>query len=663
MTKHDTATTLPDPEDRHSARTLVPWPPPGLERLHGDLWRITVKLAVGGAVLVLPLLWATASRPELAGTGPYRDAWWVPLLSALVGLAVLTAAFVDGVRLLRRMGSAARSGYHPRLVALVAADQGRDAGFLLQGARAYSELSLDTRRALRLVRVMSALLYALGSLWLSLGFAVGLILAARGVLSPRGLVAFTLAPSALLLALGLFGRTWDGRMMRAARKRWYNQPWAVDLAGSDVRDWQEQARLRSDVELPPASARHGRAFRIATAGAILAAFLVVLPVISLVVMSGVSPALAVIGVPRFSQTQQRAAAVEPLRRYVLPADETVSPEEAGELLQVLAYVGSDREPETLERPPVRRYEQPWLDEGDNPLGLHPGQWADSLLPQVRRASPEVRRYLAGIAAHPAHPEFARLARAGAMDPAGGRWRMPLPDTLSLLALPFPHLSGLRAGAHAQIARAAYEFGQGRTAQAEQTLRETISVGFLLLDEGQSLIENLIGLILVEHGAAALAQLYRASGSGERAEEMEWARSAARRAAERVQGSTPDPDRPADALAMLRGMPEVVLDSAALTGMRWEYLLLLNTLAPCVNLNRAVFGPGREYEEWIERARQRLVQYPSEAEIFELGRWGFYGRSGPAREPSWYARALNLAMGGHDAPGSCASMLDAVGPGF
>lgn len=40
----------------------VSWPPPGLERLHGDLWRVTARLGAGGAVFTCPRWSSTPTR-------------------------------------------------------------------------------------------------------------------------------------------------------------------------------------------------------------------------------------------------------------------------------------------------------------------------------------------------------------------------------------------------------------------------------------------------------------------------------------------------------------------------------------------------------------------------------------------------------------------------
>ncbi|MSR20182.1 MAG: hypothetical protein EXR91_04280 [Gemmatimonadetes bacterium] len=48
---------------RSAPMTSLPplsWPPPGLERLQGSIWRVIGVSWIGSLVLVLPLLWALA---------------------------------------------------------------------------------------------------------------------------------------------------------------------------------------------------------------------------------------------------------------------------------------------------------------------------------------------------------------------------------------------------------------------------------------------------------------------------------------------------------------------------------------------------------------------------------------------------------------------------
>lgn len=639
--------------------TLLPWPPPGLERVQGDLWKVTRKLFIGGVILVAPLLLAIAYQPGVGGSGVFRDAFWVLILTSLAGLGVLIEAFIDAFRLLRRFAAAVDTGYGWRLIALVAADDVRDSGFLVQGARIYGDMSPAERSGLRAIRVLSVLLYASAALWLIAGFSIGVLLAARGALFASALVWFILLPTILLAAIGFLADSWQKLVVRRARRAWYRQPWAAQLASGDVRDWQERADASADPAVATRATGRSTGFRIAAALVIVLGVLVSLPVWPLVTTAGVGPVLAMISTPRFAATQQRVATVEPLRRYRPAVDSSITPLEAGEILHALQAMGPEGPRHPLMRAPVRTYERSWQSEGqgpDNPTGHMIERWASDVLPVRDELNAQARAYIAEVASHPAHADFARLARAGAIDLLGARY-VEIPDTLAPWALPMPRFGPVRMAGHAHVGRAIYQLQQGRAAEAEETIRNVIGAGFLLVDEGQTLLENLIGLVLVDIGGDALERFYRATGRVDEADDLAWARDAASRAGERVRAL--NHWEASSALTHYRGMPAVVLDTAALDGLRWEYLMVINTVGPCLNLNRTVFGPDRAYEEWIRQARESLVRYPSEERLFELTRGGFYGSGGPPGERRWPARLLTFAMGGQGTPGSCASLVDAI----
>ncbi|MBT8489360.1 MAG: hypothetical protein HKO77_01645, partial [Gemmatimonadetes bacterium] len=63
------------------------WPPPGLERIQGDLFGVATRAALAGAFLVLPLLFVVTRDAGFATLGPLADAWWVAVALATVGLA------------------------------------------------------------------------------------------------------------------------------------------------------------------------------------------------------------------------------------------------------------------------------------------------------------------------------------------------------------------------------------------------------------------------------------------------------------------------------------------------------------------------------------------------------------------------------------------------
>lgn len=71
----------------------LPWPPPGLGRIQGDLWIVARKMAVVAIVLVVPLLIVLAFPQSPYGLGPLGEAWWITLLTTVLGVESEEAYF------------------------------------------------------------------------------------------------------------------------------------------------------------------------------------------------------------------------------------------------------------------------------------------------------------------------------------------------------------------------------------------------------------------------------------------------------------------------------------------------------------------------------------------------------------------------------------------
>ena len=169
------------------------------------------------------------------------------------------------------------------------------------------------------------------------------------------------------------------------------------------------------------------------------------------------------------------------------------------------------------------------------------------------------------------------------------------------------------------------------------LFELISVGFLLGDNGPTLMDNIIGVALVQSGGHALENLYAATGRREALDELVGLREAADRAANRVrvlrfQGTE----------TWVRSLPDLVFDTTAIRGLRWEYFIGVTTLTPCLNLQRMVFGPDEEYDAFLQRAHDSLVQWPSEEGLFEVASAGWLGTIESEGE-TWIGRLLSVSM--------------------
>lgn len=629
---------------------FVTWPPPGLERTQGDLLRIAGSASLAGIVLVLPLVFTASRTQDFATFGPFADAWWVMLALATVGLAFALDALARTARALRRAGRARRGGYQLAIIAQVLCDSGRDMGFLLSGARHFSVVDEREREAIVAIRIFSAILLTASGLWLVAGFPVGLYLAARGMLTPGQLIGFTVAPAAVGYAFGgVAAVVQDGRVRRA-RRVWHRQPWSADLASDEIAAWHAAA---------PGGARsvepEGSYASVFLSGGVLAgvlAVLVVIPVLTLAPASAVAPILTTVAAPSFDSYRPRAARAEAYRSYVVDGDVTISAAAAGQLLHDLMYVGVDTEPPPGEKAPSVRFDTPWFVDDTNeggPFGIDRHLWSDSLIPLIARgATAEQLTYLDEISNHPASSYFSRLASATALDAGSARWETPFPPGTTMATIPVPRFGAFRRAADVHIAKAARAFAAGRFYEADMFLREVITVGYLLADDGPTLIDNLIGVTIIEGGGTALAELYRAAGLVDEAATLSRLTLVAERAAGRLPSRfSTSPE------GFVNALPALVLDETGVRGFRWEYFINLTTIAPCMNVHRMVFGPGTEYDDFIEEARAALVRFPSDEALFELARYGWVGGA-EASAPSLLTRIASIYMNTDD--NSCAAMV-------
>jgi hypothetical protein len=211
----------------------------------------------------------------------------------------------------------------------------------------------------------------------------------------------------------------------------------------------------------------------------------VLPPFTLVPSSAMGPIMASVAIPSFVQAQEQAAQAEAFRPYRVPPSGETTATQAGEVLQTLMFVGRSDQPAVGEIAPVQRYSDPWFPGSPNrpegPVGIAPRAWGAELLPGAAQLSSGVLAYLDSVASHEAHEDFSRLAASPQLDVVGGRWNLPSAG-LGIATLPIPRSNRFRLGAQAHIGKAIHQLALGDAIGAELTIREVISVGFLLVEE-------------------------------------------------------------------------------------------------------------------------------------------------------------------------------------
>lgn len=627
------------------------WPPPGLARIQGDLWLVARKMAVVAAVLVVPLLVVIGLPHSPYGLGPLGEAWWLVLLTTILGVALFTDAVVTLVRFLSRVRRALAEGYTRHVVALVVSDRDRDNGFLLQGVNAFSVLSQPERRTLGRLRFLAPLGYLLGATWFVVGFGLLLFLAARGVVSPTGLGFGTAAPAAFIWFFGLVLRATEGTLAYRAREAWHRTDWAEDLARHEIETWQDGSEDRGFV--PTGASVQGAPVwpSVALIGVVVGALAAVVPAMTLVPASSIGAIFGSLGGWSYERTLRRGAEAEAYRPFRVETDSSVTAIRAGELLHSVSRAGlGPQEADELRAPP-ESFDEPWI-----PATLPEGfreevtpSWSDTIWTWVERGlTAEEVDFLESVAEHPAREHFSTLASAPALDFVAGYYELPFEADATYFSLPIPRTVGLRSAANSHLALAALHAAAGRHDEAQETVREVISVGFLLTDEAPSLLANLVGSFLIRVGGDALINAYSVAGDDAEAEALRAAVAAAEAATERMTVAIGPRPGGGD---FLEHLPEVAEDPQALPGLRWEAAHLVTVFSPCANLRRVVFGPDDEYYAWMDRVRASLVRSPAEEEYFDVAMRGI----APPAEPGFLSRFVTMAMGRADTPGSCAQL--------
>ena len=149
-----------------------------------------------------------------------------------------------------------------------------------------------------------------------------------------------------------------------------------------------------------------------------------------------------------------------------------------------------------------------------------------------------------------------------------------------------------------------------------------------------------------NGIDGMMDLYRATGREEAAANLEARIQAAERGAAMARGR-----RGRSLEGAIRVMPDLVLDENQIPGLRWEFLGIIATISPCLNMQRMVFGPGESYESFLAQARETLVEYPSQAALFDVVSNGYWG---PEPKGDWLGTLLGISM--RPGTGSCKSVV-------
>jgi hypothetical protein len=404
-------TATPEPSSYAS------WPPPGLEPVHGKLEPVITLLAVADLLLVVPLLAGVGTTGPFWSTGPFGGIWWMLLVTTFLGSMLFVASATELIRFFRTAAAGAERGHGWRTILLVASDDSRDTGFVLQGGRAYAGVARARRDGILRARLVATGGLILAGGLMPVGFAAGLVAARLNWAGPGFLWFASLWLPLAVLVIALAARAVDRVLSGSIRRDQARRQAADQEVTSEIADWNRRLRESSAHLRVATGSPVGRAFNAGALAVGVLALAVILPVTLLTVAGTIGSMMAEIGLPTTSNTRGRIAAVRLLRRYRLETDPRITADSAGAALHALTSVGPAGGMELpFTRAPSRVYADPWWPAGERqgPLGLNVGA-VDT--PPARRTGRTTRawpliRHTASLRSWRARPTRTWWAHAG-----------------------------------------------------------------------------------------------------------------------------------------------------------------------------------------------------------------------------------------------------------
>lgn len=582
---------------------LLEWPPPGLEQAAPSTRSATRTLALGAALVVLPLIMMAAFDSGSA----VRRALPPPPVLFLIATGGAVAMVAGWIRLFRVFGNgraATRAGYGWTTIAEAAVDIRGDTGAVIAGAREYATLSPAEREGIRRNRLTAGAFRLLGSMAPIAGFLAGVVLAGRlGGTTSVVIWASALLPAALLFAARV--AVWqEDKHVAHARRRVERQPRPTQDRGV-ARAWVSAFdTVRAGQSLSTGSRARGRGVALVAGAAIAVSLALTLLVYTLTAAGVIVETMMTSGYASYAEGREDVLRLSRLRSYRLPPDPGITALRAGEALQAIAHFGSPLEPPF--RAPSRPIKGP-------PIRIETtttSQLAEDMRAARTRLARRRRQQLDSLARHPIVHEFRTLARARRLDAAGAAMPANVLDSAFVSYVPgLPLRTILRAASPANLAAATIAMADGRTAEAELRLRETLSVGFLLIDEGNATMDVFGGAAILDQARAAMLPFFEATGRPADARFVSPDADLRPFMEATVRAHALDPQLHYERMMALLG------DTADLRAIRIDVLFGQAAFAPCADIRQVLFGVEPRHRELMARAAESLVRFPSDSAIF------------------------------------------------
>jgi tRNA A-37 threonylcarbamoyl transferase component Bud32 len=621
----------------HGASVLLEWPPPGLEDFSARLNAAMFAMLLGALLISVPLLVMSTLEADffLREAMPSAGAKFVLTLVGVLAFVVgggfgLGSLFRDAQRAVAR-------GYGWRTVAEAAFDLRGDTGALIAGGREYAALSPAERNAMRARRLAAGGMRLAGATMPMVGYVAWLPIAVRVDGGAGWLFLGSIGMCALLLIVARVAGWMEEWQLRKSRARLAHARSTRADASRLGDSWTQafdsaRAGQRLGAGLPAGAWTNPWIVRLAfSLVAIVVAFSMAVSYSVAAIGSGSEILFGMSGSVT-SSVVDRIRKIKRLERLALPIDASITPLRAGQAMTVMTTQRDyDRSSSGL-----NRYVQ-----------------------QVRRLPTALRDSLRLMASEPALQGFRMLARARTYDRMGASMSLAALDSLDMHTVPIPKFAPLQNVSFANVGAGVLAQAEGRTAEAEMRFRETLSVGFLLIREGSTAIENLIGAVIVGRARVALDGLYQQMG---RASDAAFVSPAA----DPVDSPVPERALRLDQQQVQIAARRVLRDTNMTRGLRLEMLNFTLAYAPCGDLNQILFGVNPQLTLEFENARKSLVRFPSDSVLFlkasrALERPMRNGFGMNMENSSWYSGLVGIArivdfLTGSRRMESCVSML-------
>ena len=634
------------PEERPTAdevmQALTPgaadpleWPPPGLERAGGVLWRLMLTPLIGTVLLLAPLLLlARFGRDETTEGG----AWMMLIaVSSLVGFAALVRGAFSATSVARIIYRAARLSYGWGTLLEVMSDRRGDTGSLIAGTREYAALAPQERARLRVLRVVRALLLVLASPVALVAAIVALALRGGHAEGQYLLVDVVLAALVVFGVLGLVAGIHERVRLSGVRRRRAERPRRTNERELAPAWYAAFERSREGQGFGPG--RHVR--RLLPLAAVAVGTVAVLFCAMLALVTSLLALYGQLDADAFpltaSHVTEAAKRVAGARSFRAAPDGSTSPAGAGEALLAVASTWRRREPSLIERRATVDYPRWQPVVVPDSLFVRPKEmlWTSAAtLKAGTGLSAAERAILERAAAHPARDQFARAAHASAADVYGALLKLPLAQPVDFYSFPFVSLYGLNDAAESYAAQVALDVADRKPQDAERHAREILAVGTMMLDL-HSIANNRIALGILERGVGSLKAVYVATGQ----------ESAARELLDSIVTAPTrlSPMRPRSGAA---GLQQAMRDASLPRGVRMEAFEELLSRS-CADPRQVLFGVDESFRSLVRYARDSIARFPSEQLYVDAAVSTINGDSDP---PS-------LAQGG--VPMTMARMIDRI----